>query len=533
MLTNLETKQKTTIIKKACPYCGALASVKSKTTFNLKVKSLLECGHTLIEILEDKAKPWTVKSLSGKEPFPYQYKTLDFTVDSNFRTGIFHEQGVGKTICSLIAVAKYPEKLMPFAVICKSSLKVQWWKEILDWTGQPAQVISNGSDKAFPGLFKAYVISYDLLKSKDFFSDLNLKLVILDECQQIKNGQAKRTKALREAIKDIPHVIALSGTPIKNHAGEYFPVLNILDPITFHSQAAFERDYCDTYSSGYGYKVGGLNRFRTDEFKKITDQFIIRYERNEVLPDLPKIFRKNYFVELGEEVEQAYKKAYLDFKEEYENAEDNGTKFEEQGNLLAKLNRLRHLTGIAKVLPVTDFVEEFLKETDKKICLFVHHKDVGLGLYNNISNVCRRQGIKMPVSLTSENAGTDVGMRIDEIWKSDPSIRVMIASTLSAGEGKNWQMCSDAIIVERQWNPANEEQAEGRFPRPGATAESISVTYALALGTPDEYLAEIVERKREICKKTMGSESVIWNQSSVIKELSEILISKGGKRWNL
>lgn len=668
MLTqNITDKTKSTIIRKACPFCSKTASIKSTERFNNKIKNLLECGHTLIEQLEE-IKEWKTQSISGKTPFAFQYKTLDFITKSNFRTGIFHEQGVGKTICALIAVAKYPEKLMPFAVICKSSLKVQWWKEILDWTGQPAQIISNGSDKAFPGLFKAYIISYDLLKNKtvaESIANLDLKLLILDECQQIKNSNAKRTQALRnlvagrvithtrrenqhlndrpriemiandlmryhgiadrfvlsfveleknklgvcccratkdgiikgeikisdihakndsedEIVETILHeiahaitpgaghkkiwsdtslaiggdgkaiaecegtiedlikevvapmyIFALSGMPIKNHAGEYFPVLNILKPELFHSQAQFERDYCDTYSSGFGYKIGGLNRYRTDEFKRLTDPFITRYERSEVLPDLPKIFRKNFFVELGAEVEKAYKAAYLEFRDEF--LSETSNKFEEQGNLLAKLNRMRHLTGIAKVLPMTEFVEEFLGENERKICLFVHHKDVGLGLLNNITKVCTGLGLKAPLSLTSENAGLDSGMRIDEQWKSDSKSRVMIASTLSAGEGKNWQMCSDAIIVERQWNPANEEQAEGRFPRPGISKEieSISITYALALGTPDEYLAEIVERKREICKKTMGNEAIQWNQSSVIKELSEILISKGGKRWNL
>jgi len=109
----------------------------------------------------------------------------------------------------------------------------------------------------------------------------------------------------------------------------------------------------------------------------------------------------------------------------------------------------------------------------------------------------------------------------------------MIASTLSAGEGKNWQMCSDLIMVELQWNPANEEQAEDRFPGIGTTANKINATYAIALGTPDEFLTEIKERKREICRKTMGNEAVQWNQTSVIKEMAELLFAKGGKKWGL
>ena len=67
-------------------------------------------------------------------------------------------------------------------------------------------------------------------------------------------------------------------------------------------------------------------------------------------------FRKNFFVELGAEVEKAYRAAFIDFQQAFLEGSNN---FSDQGNLLAKLNRMRHLTGIAKVLPVTEFVEEF------------------------------------------------------------------------------------------------------------------------------------------------------------------------------
>lgn len=665
MLQNVVDNTRSTIIRKTCPFCSKIATQKSIEVYGTERTIHLECGHSIVEYGEAIDSTWTTKSISGKEPFPFQYKTLDFIIESNFRTGIFHEQGVGKTLCSLLPVKRFPEKLVPFAVVCKASLKAQWFQEILDWTGILAQPIMTSKDKLFPELFKAFIISYDMVGScAEQLSKIGLKYIILDECQQIKNAQAKRTQALRaftsgkviktarkvepnlprrakiqiiaedlisyhglagrfnlsfedlpksilglcecktvkegiikgqitiqkshaenddesEVIETILHeiahaitpgaghkkiwaetsksiggnglaiancdgsievqetfnapiaIVALSGTPIKNHAGEYFPVLNILHPEIFHSQAAFERDYLDTYQSGWSYKVGGINRYRLDEFKRLTDSWIIRYTRDEVLPDLPKIFRKNFFVELGEEVEAAYKKAYLDFKDEYLNGSENGNKFKDSSNLLAKLNRLRHITGVAKILPVSEFTREFLESSDRKLVLFVHHKDVGTGLYNHIYRITQDMKIDSPLQLTSDIAGADSGRIIDEAFKLDPNKRIMIASTLSAGEGKNWQMCQDAIIVERQWNPANEEQAEGRFPRPGSIAESISITYALALGTPDEYLAEIVERKREICKKTMGNEAVEWNQTETLKELSELLISKGGKRWSL
>lgn len=665
MLSNIQDNTKSTIIRKRCPYCLKPAAELSNVIDGKDKTILLNCGHSIIEEVIISDTSWAMKSLGGKEPFKFQYTTNDFGAKTNYRAGYFHEQGVGKTICSLMPIVQYPEKMLPFAVICKSSLKAQWWKETLEWTGIVTQPIMTSKDVPFPEVFKGFIISYDMIKSIDWLDKLSLKYVILDECQQIKNSQSKRTQSLRNFLsgkiiktdrskpnsnlparerieiiandlfqyhgiagrfilnfeklpnrifgltecrankhgiiegkisinqthaendseeevietvlheiahaitpgaghKDIwrqtalaigsngeavascngsveivdeftapLHIIALSGTPIKNHAGEYFPILNILHPERFSSQAQFERDFLDTYFTGYSYKIGGIARHSTERFKQLTEDFIIRFTRDEVLPDLPKIFRKNFFVELGEEVETAYKRAYLEFKEEFEQSQEFGKSFSDQANLLAKLNRLRHITGLAKVKPVTEFVEEFLKDNERKIVLFVHHKDVGTGLLNNLRNVTQELKICPPLQLTSEMSNSPAGMETDEKFKNDGLQRIMIASTLSAGEGKNWQMCSDMIMVEHQWNPANEEQCEGRFPRPGSIASSINATYAIALGTPDEYLTEIKERKREICKKTMGNEAVQWNESSNIKELAEMLIAKGGKRWNL
>jgi len=117
-------------------------------------------------------------------------------------------------------------------------------------------------------------------------------------------------------------------------------------------------------------------------------------------------------------------------------------------------------------------------------------------------------------------------------FKENAKCRVMIASTLASGEGLNLQFCSDAVMLEKQWNPANEEQAETRFTRFGSTAEHVNVTYMISVGTIDEWLTELVEKKRALIKKIVDrEENVEWEQSSLMKELADILYAKGGKRW--
>jgi SNF2 family DNA or RNA helicase len=115
--------------------------------------------------------------------------------------------------------------------------------------------------------------------------------------------------------------------------------------------------------------------------------------------------------------------------------------------------------------------------------------------------------------------------KIDQ-FRSNPDIPVLIIPTLAGGEGINLQFCSHAVIMEREWNPANEEQAEGRFSRIGATSSSILVNYPVATGTIDEYFAEIVERKREIVGMSLDGKSDSWDHSSIMLELAEKVVNK-------
>lgn len=100
-------------------------------------------------------------------------------------------------------------------------------------------------------------------------------------------------------------------------------------------------------------------------------------------------------------------------------------------------------------------------------------------------------------------------------------------------EGLNLQFCSDAVLLERQWNPANEENyAEDRFHRFGQV-NNVDITYMIASGTIDDFFTEVVEIKRSIFTATMDNKHIEWNQQSLMKELAEILVTRGKKAWSL
>jgi SNF2 family DNA or RNA helicase len=477
--------------------------------------------------------------------------------------------GLGKTPQSIAAIFLHPE-LQPFMVICKSSLKAQWQHEIMRWMGEDyiAQILDSPKDFPIPGM-KAYILSYDILrrfassrkekinagvrKSSDWEDEserafiqgtttetersqgkgklinlvqkLKIKTVILDECQQIKNTDSQRTVFTRILCGEVDHVIALSGTPIKNNAAEYFPVLNILKPEMFPNFSRFLMNECDSYFNGYGYKTGGLRN--PEKFLKKTESFIIRRTRDEVLPDLPKIRRSFQFHELGKEVEKAYQETFIQFRDEY-NSSEGPNSFEETGNILALLSRMRHLSGLSKINPCIDYVMEVLGSTDDRICIFVHHKDVAEILERKLNTLFDELNLPHCARHSAGSSSLDTEINFEKA-------KVLICSTLAGGEGLNLQrLCRRFVMLERQWNPANEEQAEARFPRPeGIKTDFIDGVYMVAIGTVDEFFSEIVERKREIVGKTLDGKAAEWDQSSLIKELAETLSLSGGRRWSI
>ena len=525
------------VIKNRCKICNKVALVDKELRIAGMTILKYSCGHSVC-IADLKSSDYDTISSDGKRPYKFQLEGAKFLENCNGRGLIADQMGLGKTIQFLIFLKKHPE-LCPTLILCKSGLKIQWMKEIVRWCGIEfmPQIIDGSGDTVLPGL-KAYIASMDILRrlerddnNNHVLMNLGIKTVLIDEVQHIKNADSARTRQVRHLCQGMEYIVGLSGTPIKNHAGEYFPILNILQPEKFPSQRMFDWDWVDSYWDGYKMKRGGL-RF-PNKFKEFTKDFIIRRTREEVLPDLPQITRDFRFSDLGHEVEDAYKKTLKEFID-YHNNSFGDSGFVRESNILSYLNKMRHLTGIAKIDPCVNFVEEFILETDRKIVIFVHHKDVGVAILSKLSGLKIDGASEFGAEVLSLTADLSSEKRNGVVEKFHlPEYRILVASTLASGEGLNLQCCSDCIILERQWNPANEEQAECRFIRIGQEADKVSGTYMIAVGTIDEFFSGLVEQKRAIVSNALDGTELKWDESSLMRELGDVLAAKGGKRWNL
>ena len=516
------------IIKQICKVCGKLAVEKSRISFAGSKLITLECGHvTSDDVMSAGAD--IAHILNGCTLMDYQVEGVEFLERANARAILADEQGLGKTIEVLALLKLHREELTPAVIVVPSSVKLQWHHEILNKCGVEGfltQVIDSGKVLAAPG-FDIYITTYDLLKNEECWQYVkgNIKFVALDECQRIKNHDTGRAKAVQKFVKGmgIEKIIPMSGTPIENNAGEAFTIFNLVAPRVFPQYTRFIENECDSYSTGYGTKVGGLKD--PAAFKEKTKDFFIRRRQKDVLKDLPDLQRRFQHVELDRKFNKSYAKLMEELEEEYYNEDTSG--FEKQGNMLAIMNKLRQITGISKVTECVDFVTEFLLSCDRKIVVFAHHHAAEDKLEMELNNWLVEGGFEKCMRF---KAGDDFQVKGEQFRLSNS--RVMIASTQAGGVGGNLQFVSDAIMLERQWNPSKEGQAEKRHHRYGQK-NNVIVTYMIASETIDEYFTELVEQKRALIGSSLDGEDSSWDEKSLMTELVQVLITKGKKSWKL
>lgn len=509
-----------------CKVCGVTAVVKSCTDLFGEKINKLECSHVAFGEIQSTSKTTieSIVSTDGKKLMPFQVSGVKFAEKANARCLIADEQGLGKTVQADALLFAHPE-LLPAVIVTKSAIKIQHVHEVYRWMDtKKVQVIFSSNEIAVPGM-DVYITSYDMLKAEKVWAFIEPKTLILDECQKIKNHTSGRAKAVIAFASRCEHVIGLSGTPIMNNAGEYFTILHLIKPDLFPDFYTFIREHCDSYENMYGPKVGGLRD--PIAFREYTKDFIIRRTLEEVMPDLFafRTPRQFHHVELDRKVNKAYAKALSDLEEVYygENSVDT------QGQILAIMNRMRQITGVSKTIECADYIEDFVDSCDRKIAIFAHHHAAVDLLEQKVNEYLRSRNLNDCVMVRS---GDDTREKIGLF--SPAGSRVLIASGQAAGEGMDGLqlICNDGIILERQWNPAIEEQIESRLIRYGQT-KAVTFTYFLASETIDEYFAEIVEQKRSIKDAALDGKNYQWDQSSLLKELAGILVSKGKKKWSL
>ena len=196
---------------------------------------------------------------------PYQPEAVAKMVDRK-KMLVAYEMGLGKTCMTIAAVEELKDSgeiTDPVLVVCLSSLKYQWEKEIKKFSDSTTQVI-DGSKTArtkqyAEGANKNYIIcNYEqIVNDWDLIKELKIGAVVCDEATAIKGFRSKRSKKVKELARSVPIRFALTGTPIENgRPEEVYSIMQFVDPSLLGRFDLFDQTFIVRNH------FGGVQRYR-------------------------------------------------------------------------------------------------------------------------------------------------------------------------------------------------------------------------------------------------------------------------------
>lgn len=446
------------------------------------------------------------RSRLPKELYEYQIRGVEFLEALDGTGGIFDDQGIGKT-AQAISYAKLHPELNSVLIVCPATLKINWQREIYKWTGENSYIISGTQGQPLlKNIYRYFIINYDILFHHIVtLISMNFQLLIGDEVQAISNPKAKRTKAFISLARIIPKRILLSGTPMRNNAGNFFTSLSIIAPKEFTNRWKFLNRYMQSVYNGFTWVFKGSQN--EEELHARIAPYIIRRTKKEVLPQLPDKTRSIIPFEMN-----------IHAVKEYNNAENSFVTWANE-NARKKLEGQKHFEILKQVAyagkrnDVITWIADFL-ETGEKLVVYVYHKEAIKDLYQIFKNIS--------VVVSGDTSMKDRQKAIDD-FQNKKEIQLFIGQIIAAGSGITLTAASNMAIVEFTSVPADIVQAEDRILRIGQNANKVSIYYLVASGTIEEDIALMIESKYKTIGKILDGKELggMFNNKDFLEELAE------------
>lgn len=435
---------------------------------------------------------------------PYQKEGVRMIEQFNGRALLADEMGLGKTIQSISWLTIHPE-ISPALIVVPATLKTNWQREFEKWAGISAYVLYGKNNDAAYKNEKYVIVNYDILEAHQVkLIEMNFQALILDECHYLKNKSAKRTKALKEIAKNIPNIIAMSGTPITNRPIEFFSTLNILRPDVWASEWSYAQKFCGASHNGFGWDFKGSSN--TEELhEQLKEYAMIRRLKKDVLTDLPPKQRAFVPMELSNRKTYDYAEAELIewIKGEWGEEAAARARSAEQ---IVRIEKLKQLAVNGKMSAITEWIDNFLESGEKLILCVTHHEtsDILFKKYKDIS-----------VKLDGRDSAEEKQKAVD-MFQNSPGVKIFIGGLKAAGVGITLTAASNVAFIELGWTPGEHNQFEDRAHRIGQT-DSVNIWYLVAEKTIEEEIVVLLDEKRKVLDSILDGQDS--DEESLITEL--------------
>ncbi len=417
------------------------------------------------------------------------------------------EMGLGKTIqiLSLLHATGFEE---PSLVVCPASVVSVWMREAERFFPEmPIDVLRSGNVWTDAEQPRLWIASYtQLRRHRSHLEDTRFRFAVLDEAQQIKNPDAKVSRACF-AIR-ARHRIALTGTPIENSHMDLWSIFRFLMPDLLGARREFFEE---------------LSRDRQSLVERVRLQaspFLLRRTKKEVARELPEKVETELVCAMGDQQRKIYNRiaetVHKEFRSGFRHLHGQRSL-----HFLTAITRLRQACCDLRLLPPA-FREEAAVPAD-----------LPLGSLSGKLETLREYlqeilGGPRKVVLFSQFVAL-LDLAEEMIEKEFPSVRrfrltgstrdrespvsgfqrhrkagVMFASLKAGGTGITLHAADYVFLLDPWWNPAAEQQAIDRVHRIGQD-KTVFVYRLVAQGSIEANIQQLKARKTELFNEIIRS----------------------------
>jgi len=424
------------------------------------------------------------------------------------------DMGLGKTIQVLALLLQLKQKTAkvnrkPSLLVLPASLLANWKSEMARFTPSLVTTFVHSSEADKETLARladeptrslkgvdVVLTTYGMLQRQQWLSDVDWRLVVLDEAQAIKNPSSRQTRTVKKLKAEAR--VAMTGTPVENRVSDLWSLFDFLCPGLLGSAATFKRF------------VKALDRREHDCYtplRNLVQPYILRRMKTDksIIADLPDKTEVRAFCGLSKRQAVLYKKSVTEMAEALDRMEGaDGMK--RRGLVLSYLMRFKQICnhpsqltsdGRYKASDSGKFgrlaeICEAVASRQEKALVFTQFREMTEPLEAHLADVFGQSGLVL-------HGGTSVGKRkklVDQFQREDgPPFFVL--SLKAGGTGLNLTAASHVIHFDRWWNPAVENQATDRAFRIGQK-RNVLVHKFVCRGTIEERIDELIEEKKSL-----------------------------------
>jgi SWI/SNF-related matrix-associated actin-dependent regulator of chromatin subfamily A-like protein 1 len=476
---------------------GALVLDALREEHAAAIAAIRRSRATSAEPIED------VAACLGGELAPFQWAAVHYALEAR-RCFLADEQGLGKTVEALATLEA--DGAFPAIVVCPASLKLNWQRETAHWLPHRSVALVEGR-AVVAATADITILNYEIVAAhRDGLSRIRPRALVVDESHYVKNPQAKRTQAVRRLAGVVVEgglKLALSGTPVLNHAEELVSQLRVIGRLEdFGSGAQFTRRF-----------RGELSEERLHWH--LRRRCFVRRLKSEVLPQLPAkrqvvvpvALSNTTEYRLAEEDVIAWLRSQpLDLREL--NAKIAATL---RAQRLAQLGTLQRLAARGKLAAALSWIADFLA-SGEPLVVFARHVEVQEALLARFPDALHIIG-------RDSAAAREAAVRA---FQAPDGPQLLVGATRVAGQGITLTRASNVAFLELEWTPAMHDQAEDRCHRIGQH-DAVTAWYLLAADTIDETMAALIQRKRGVIAAVTDGRQLDGDGlvDAVVRELRE------------